>query len=354
MKTVINKIVVMGGSFNPPTLAHYRLMKDTIDALEADIGFFVPVSDAYLKRKMRYSHPPVVLSPEMRVRMLRSMCYDDNRLQVCEKEIGTIEPRTMPTLMALQEEYPDAELYFLMGADKFDLLAHLTDKREFLNAFKVVLYSREDNTLRQSLQSHEVLSCHLNRIIILPQPDGTEGVSSSLVRERMLNGENCQDLLCPGVWDLFKDFTPEDFPDTINSFKGEYAFLGNRFPYRFVWRGLTFGSVEAAFQASKCSDEAERKVYTSCSADKAALKGKEQIPYTGWKEERLGIMESIQQAKFEQTPALMRKLADTGSRILINGNNTQETFWGVDLYSWQGENQLGKILMKIRDKEAIR
>ena len=353
MNDMMKRIVVMGGSFNPPTLAHYRLMKEAIVTLNADIGFFVPVSDAYLKRKMRHSHPPVVLSPELRVKMLRTMCTD-SRMAVCEKEIGTIEPRTMPTLKALQEEYPDAELYFLMGADKFDLLAHLTDKREFLDAFKVVLYSREDDTLKQTLQNHEVLSNYLERIVILPQPDGTEGVSSSLVRERMLNGENCQDLLCPGVWDLFKDFTPEDFPDTINSFKGEYAFLGNHFPYRFVWRGLTFGSVEAAFQASKCSDEAERKVYASCSADKAALKGKEQISYPGWKEERLGIMESIQQAKFEQNPALMRKLADTGSRILINGNNKQETFWGVDLYSWQGENQLGKILMKIRDKEAIR
>ena len=82
-----NRIVVMGGSFNPPTAAHYKLMKSAVDALEADIGFFVPVSDAYLKRKMRHSHPPVVLSPEMRVRMLQSMCSDDNRLQVCEKEI---------------------------------------------------------------------------------------------------------------------------------------------------------------------------------------------------------------------------------------------------------------------------
>lgn len=50
----------MGGSFNPPTLAHYRLMKEAIDALDADIGFFVPVSDAYLRRKMHHSHPPVV------------------------------------------------------------------------------------------------------------------------------------------------------------------------------------------------------------------------------------------------------------------------------------------------------
>ena len=58
------KIVVMGGSFNPPTVAHFKLMKAAIDATNADIGFFVPVSDAYLKRKMRHSHPPVVLSPD--------------------------------------------------------------------------------------------------------------------------------------------------------------------------------------------------------------------------------------------------------------------------------------------------
>ena len=208
MKKKKNRIVVMGGSFNPPTTAHYKLMKEAVDALEADIGFFVPVSDAYLKRKMRHSHPPVVLSPEMRVRMLRSMCSDDSRLQVCEKEIGTIEPRTMPTLQALQEDFPNAELYFVMGADKFDLLASLTKKREFLDAFKVVLFSREDETLEQTLKSNEVLAHYLEKIVILPQPEGTAGVSSSVVRERMLLGESCRDMLCPGVWELFKDPGP--------------------------------------------------------------------------------------------------------------------------------------------------
>ncbi len=50
----------------------------------------------------------------------------------------------------------------------------------------------------------------------------------------------------------------------------------------------------------------------------------------------------------------MKKLADTGNSILINGNNKQETFWGVDLYSWEGENNLGKLLMKIREKETLK
>lgn len=342
-------IVVMGGSFNPPTLAHYRLMKKTIDTLDADIGFFVPVSDAYLKRKMRHSHPPVVLSPELRVKMLQSMCTD-SRMRVCEKEIGTIEPRTMPTLISLQEEYPNADIYFVMGADKLKLLTHLTEKRDFLKDFRVVLYSREGGVIFDTLKGDGLLTPYLDHIVTLPQPEGTETISSSLIRNRMLSGESCQDMLWPGVWELFKEFTPDDFPDVINQFKGEYDFLNNRFGCRFVWQGLQYGNAEAAFQASKCEDVSGRKVYVNCSADKAALKGKEQIPYSGWEETRLDIMKSILKAKFEQNPALMKRLADTGSRILINGNNKQETYWGVDLYSWQGENHLGKIIMNIRDK----
>ena len=353
MTTKSKKIIVMGGSFNPPTLAHYKLMKVAIDALEADIGFFVPVSDAYLKRKMRHSHPPIVLLPELRVKMLQAICSEDCRLQVWEKEMAIVAASTTETMQAIQKDNPGAELYFLMGADKLELLAHLTEKRDFLNAFKVAFYSRENDTLGQTLRSHELLSDYQNRIIILPQPEGTEGVSSSLVRERMMNGESSENLLCPEVWELFKSFTPADFPDTINQFKGEYDFLNNRFGCRFIWQGLKYGSAEAAFQSSKCEDDAERKVYAGCSVDKAVQRGKNQIPYSGWEAARLSIMESILQAKFEQNPALMEKLKETGNRILINGNSKEETFWGVDLYSWKGENHLGKIIMKIREKETL-
>ena len=249
------RIIVMGGSFNPPTLAHFKLMEEAVCTLGANLGFFVPVSDAYLKRKMRHIHPPVVLSPDMRVRMLRTMCQEDTRLQVCEKEIGTIEPRTMPTLQALQKDYPDAELFFVMGADKLSLLENLTRKRRFLDDFRAVLYSREDDALESSLSNNEVLGNYLNRIVILPQPKETEGISSSKVRERMLSGMSCQDLLCPGVWELFKGFTPADFPDVICSFKGEFDFMNNRYTSHFVWHDVRYRSAEEAYQASRCSDE---------------------------------------------------------------------------------------------------
>lgn len=327
MSAKVKKIVVMGGSFNPPTLAHYKLMKVAIDALDADKGLFVPVSDAYLRRKMSHDHPPVILSPELRVLMLKTMCNDE-RMAVCEKEMGTIEPRTVPTLKSLQEDYPGAELYSLMGADKLDLLINLNENRGFLEEFKVVIFSRDGKNIEETLRAEPSLSEYLHRIVILPQPEGLDTISSSAVRKKMLEGKSCREMLCAGVWELFKKLSPADFPDMIRKFKGENAFLGNRFSCKFIWKGERYGSVEAA-----------------------VLKEKESMSSYEWECNCIDIMEAIVRAKFEQNTSLMESLVKTGKCLLVNGNRIQETFWGVDLYSWQGENHLGKILMKIRDRK---
>ena len=322
MEKKSKRIVVMGGSFNPPTLAHYTLMKTALEAIDADLGFFVPVSDAYLKRKMARNGFFMVLSPEVRIKMLETMCTDE-RMKVCEKEIGTVMARTVDTLREIHDDYPDAEVYFIMGDDKLSLLVHMAEKSAFLDRFKVVLYSREyvSDELRKILESNETTNESEGRIVIIPQPEGIDMISSSLIRERMLAGESCEELLCSGVWELLKEYGPSDFPEVILRFKGDNSFLSNAFNCKFTWRGVTYRSAEAAFKAAESSDG-----------------------------ESLGVMESILRAKFEDNPYLMKKLLETGNAVLINGNNNKEEYWGIDLYSWRGENNLGKMLMKIRDK----
>lgn len=352
MKTT-KKIVVMGGSFNPPTVAHYLLMKNAIDRLDAELGYFVPVSDAYLRRKMRHAHPPIVLTEEMRMKMLGAMCQDDGRMRVSDKELGFIEARTMPTLKSFKEDLPECELYFIMGDDKLDLLSHLTKNASFFDIANAILYYRNLGTIEDSLKKHEILSNYTNGIVILSQPEGVNGISSSLVRSRLLSGESCKELLVPGVWKIFKELKAESFPDVINSFKGEYDFLSSRFGCSFIWQGIKYNNVETAFQSSKCEDEAERKLYSRLSAEKAAVKGGQIIPPPEWEERKLDTMMSIQFAKFSQNPSLMRRLIATGDCKIINGNHKGETYWGVDLYSWKGENNLGKIIMTIRDKEKM-
>ena len=58
-------------------------------------------------------------------------------------------------------------------------------------------------------------------------------------------------------------------------------------------------------------------------------------------------MEEALRAKFN-IPEFKEKLLATGEMHLEEGNNWNDTFWGVDLKTGKGENHLGKLLMKIR------
>ena len=67
-----------------------------------------------------------------------------------------------------------------------------------------------------------------------------------------------------------------------------------------------------------------------------------------WNDIRVDIMRNIVNAKFTQNPDLMNKLLETNDAELLEGNWWKDTFWGI--CNGEGENNLGKILMEIRDK----
>ena len=92
------KIIVMGGSFNPPTLAHLKLIQSAIaqlstgDLFEDIRGIFVPSSDAYVRRKMNKKPEEAdrtVLPEKMRLDMLKSFHEIDHNLFVDDRELGT-------------------------------------------------------------------------------------------------------------------------------------------------------------------------------------------------------------------------------------------------------------------------
>ena len=71
------KIVVLGGSFNPPTLAHEKLLIGAVNQLSADLGIFVPSSDAYVRRKMSKQEDGFVLSETQRLKLIKIICKAD-------------------------------------------------------------------------------------------------------------------------------------------------------------------------------------------------------------------------------------------------------------------------------------
>lgn len=57
--------------------------------------------------------------------------------------------------------------------------------------------------------------------------------------------------------------------EVIAGFRGEYQFLSNFYPCRVTFYAMAFPSVEAAFQAAKCADLADRVRFLDLSPAEA-------------------------------------------------------------------------------------
>ena len=69
------KLLVMGGSFNPPTRAHVDFLLDAMWQMEAKEGIFVPSSHRYVSRKMaKYQEWNLVYTEAQRLEMLERIC----------------------------------------------------------------------------------------------------------------------------------------------------------------------------------------------------------------------------------------------------------------------------------------
>ena len=135
-------------------------------------------------------------------------------------------------------------------------------------------------------------------------------------------------------------------------FSGELAFLSNMYPctIRISLQGetYTFYTAEAAFQAGKCKNAADIVAFTRV-ADGAAAKrlGRSIALREDWELFKVTWMQPVLLCKFTQNPFLLKKLVDTYPLPLIETNTCGDSFWGK--WNGMGQNQLGKILMEIRE-----
>ncbi len=137
----------------------------------------------------------------------------------------------------------------------------------------------------------------------------------------------------------------------IKEFAGEYSWLSNFTPVKVKLGGILFPSVEHAYVSAK-SDSIEFKILCSkgdLTAGQVKRKGR-QVPIPrDWGTRKLEIMTELLTQKFSQDLFRVLLLA-TGSQTIQEGNTWGDTFWGVELHTGDGENNLGKIIMEIRDQ----
>lgn len=132
----------------------------------------------------------------------------------------------------------------------------------------------------------------------------------------------------------------------IDKFRGEYAFLSNFYSCPVTYNGESYLNSEAAFQAQKTQDPEIRRAMSTMSAGQAKKFGRS-LKDPNWFDKSVRIMYEVLTAKFTQHVDLRKKLIATGDAKLVEGNNWNDTFWGV--CHGKGENVLGCLLMMVRE-----
>lgn len=134
----------------------------------------------------------------------------------------------------------------------------------------------------------------------------------------------------------------------IDCFDGSYAFLSNFYNCMVEYDGLLYRNSEAAFQAAKTMDKKMRKVFTELSPSSAKYLGRHVHLRGDWEDVKDNIMYEIVHNKFSNNLDLRNLLHDTGEAELVEGNWWNDKYWGV--CNGEGQNKLGKILMRVRDE----
>lgn len=175
-------IVVLGGSFNPPTKAHTALLKSAVKQLDASFGIFVPSSKAYVERKMS-KQKSFTYSEDKRYAMLKAICDENPTLRVDTCEYGDDgRGHTYDTLCKLQKKYPEYKLIFVIGADKLTIVPRWRNSEAFFENFDFAVTYRSDIDMEKTIRSNPTLSKYKSIFHEINVDESLSDVSSTTAR----------------------------------------------------------------------------------------------------------------------------------------------------------------------------
>jgi len=134
----------------------------------------------------------------------------------------------------------------------------------------------------------------------------------------------------------------------ICGFFGQFRFLSNFWycPNKINYLGISYPTTEHVFQAMKWTEERRSEVLKmTCSEVKKF--GKQAVLPTDWDDTKNTLMEELVKIKFTTDNKLKKMLLNTGNKYLEERNHWGDMWWGTN-EKGVGENNLGKILMKVR------
>ncbi len=183
------RIVVYGGTFNPPHLGHLSSARYAMETLGLDRLLFIPAGDPPHKELPRFS-PPASERLNMMELAADSLLLP-GRVEVSDMEIRREgKSYTADTLSELHEQYPEDELWLLMGTDMFLSLQNWKKPEVICSLAHLAAFARtrEDSGEMLENQGKYLRESFGAKCAVLQQPRIIP-VSSTQLRELLAKGE---------------------------------------------------------------------------------------------------------------------------------------------------------------------
>ena len=167
----MQRVGVLGGTFDPIHIGHLIAASEACDQLNLDKVLFIPAGNPWQKSEQKIS------PAEHRLAMVQMAVSEDTRFKVSEIEILRSGPSyAIDTYEQLHKSEPDTEFIWILGADAASNLQSWHRWEEFVATVPIAVVNRPGIDIPKI--PIQTLS------VVIPDVD----VSATLLRERYQSG----------------------------------------------------------------------------------------------------------------------------------------------------------------------
>jgi len=190
-------VIIFGGSFDPPHIAHLRLPAEAMVSINADKVAYVPVAKQALKADR------LATSSEHRLAMLQLTIADQPHAVILTDELDRASDGrpsyTVDTLEALRQRLgPDVRLRLLIGADQLHQFDRWRQPQRIIELAEPLVMLRPPDTvdsLLDALPQGFDRQQWRERIVAVAQMN----VSATMIRNRVAAQDSITDMVTPAV-----------------------------------------------------------------------------------------------------------------------------------------------------------
>lgn len=188
------KIGVYGSTFNPVTNGHLWLANSAAKKNKLDKVMVLPASG---NRPDKATN----IADFHRVEMLKLAIQGNALFELDLREMQTVQglQYSYYTMRALQEANPEAEFFFLMGADLLLQLPKWVQAEKFIPATKFIVMERQNISLSEVIERHNILKKNTANFWFIGN-NPLEKLSSSYIRQEFYVGNDPRYLLPEAVY----------------------------------------------------------------------------------------------------------------------------------------------------------